>query len=33
MAGAAREKVARSFSVGNMAAQYHELYLSKGVKD
>jgi glycosyltransferase involved in cell wall biosynthesis len=38
MALAAREKVARSFSVENMAAQYHELYLNlnrglKGLKD
>ena len=33
MAGAAREKIVKSFSVENMAAQYHELYLSKGVKD
>jgi glycosyltransferase involved in cell wall biosynthesis len=28
MARAAREKIARSFSVENMAAQYHELYLN-----
>jgi glycosyltransferase involved in cell wall biosynthesis len=28
MARAAREKVARSFSVENMAAKYHELYLN-----
>ena len=33
MARAAREKVVKSFSVENMAAQYYELYLSKGVKD
>ena len=36
MAGAAREKIARSFSVENMAAQYHELYLnvkSSGLED
>ena len=33
MARAAREKIVKSFSVENMAAQYHELYLSKGVKD
>jgi glycosyltransferase involved in cell wall biosynthesis len=28
MAQAAREKIVRSFSVENMAAQYHELYLN-----
>ena len=28
MARAAREKVVKSFSVENMAAQYHELYLN-----
>jgi len=28
MAWAAREKVVKSFSVENMAAQYHELYLN-----
>jgi len=28
MARAAREKIVESFSVENMAAQYHELYLS-----
>ena len=28
MARAAREKIVRSFSVENMAAQYHELYLN-----
>jgi len=28
VARAAREKVVRSFSVENMAAQYHELYLN-----
>ena len=33
MARAAREKVVKSFSVENMAAQYHELYLSKGLED
>jgi len=27
MAGAAKEKIVKSFSVENMAAQYHELYL------
>jgi len=32
MAGAAREKIVRSFSVENMAAQYHELYLSIGLE-
>jgi len=32
MARAAREKVVKSFSVENMAAQYHELYLSKGLE-
>jgi len=32
MARAAREKIARSFSVENMATQYHELYLSEGLK-
>ena len=31
MARAAREKVVKSFSVENMAVQYHELYLSKGL--
>ena len=31
MARAAREKIVKSFSVENMAAQYHELYLSKGL--
>ena len=33
MARAAREKVVKSFSIENMAAQYHELYLSKGLED
>jgi glycosyltransferase involved in cell wall biosynthesis len=36
MARAAREKVVRSFSVENMAAHYHELYLnvkSSGLED
>ena len=28
MSQAAREKIAKSFSVENMAAQYHELYLN-----
>jgi len=28
MAGAAREKITKSFSVENMAAQYHELYMN-----
>ena len=28
MARAAREKIVKSFSVENMAAQYHELYLN-----
>ena len=32
MALAAREKIVKSFSVENMAAQYHELYLSKGLE-
>ena len=35
MAWAAREKVVRSFSVENMAAQYHKLYLNlnRGLKE
>ena len=36
MAQAAREKIVKSFSVDNMAAQYHELYLnvkSSGLED
>jgi glycosyltransferase involved in cell wall biosynthesis len=33
IAQAAREKIARSFSVEHMAAQYYELYLSKGLED
>jgi glycosyltransferase involved in cell wall biosynthesis len=33
MAQAAREKIVKSFSVENMAAQYHELYLNRGLKD
>ena len=36
MALAAREKIIKSFSVANMAAQYHELYLnvkSSGLED
>jgi len=32
MARAAREKIVKSFSIENMAAQYHELYLSKGLE-
>ena len=28
MAGAAREKIVKSFSIENMAVQYHELYLN-----
>jgi glycosyltransferase involved in cell wall biosynthesis len=33
MSWAARDKIVRSFSVENMAAQYHELYLSIGLED